>query len=154
MSQLDVNSLCNCYCLHPPGSEARCLVLAALCLTGWEVGLHDLLFLTWRSESESEVAQSCPTLCDPMDCSLPGSSVHGIFLARVLEWVAIPFSRKSSQLRDQTQVSWTASRFFTIWATREAPYPINIGFLCHYLGSSLLAWQLQGLQTCGGAAQH
>ena len=43
-------------------------------------------------ESESEVAQSCPTLCDPMDCSLPGSSVHGIFQA-VLEWVAISFSR-------------------------------------------------------------
>ena len=40
-------------------------------------------------QSESEVAQSCPTLCDPMDCSLPGSSVHGIFQARVLEWVVI-----------------------------------------------------------------
>ena len=44
-------------------------------------------------ESESEVAQSCPTLCDRMDCSLPGFSVHGIFQARVLEWVAISFSR-------------------------------------------------------------
>ena len=42
---------------------------------------------------ESEVIQSCPTLCDPMDCSLPGSSIHGIFQARVLEWVAISFSR-------------------------------------------------------------
>ena len=42
---------------------------------------------------ESEVAQLCPTLCDPMDCSLPGSSVHGIFQARILEWVAISFSR-------------------------------------------------------------
>ena len=46
-----------------------------------------------ESESESEVAQSCPTLCDPMDCSLPGSSVHGIFQAIVLEWIAISFSR-------------------------------------------------------------
>jgi len=45
---------------------------------------------------ESEVAQSCPTLCDPMDCSLPGFSVHGIFQARVPEWVAISFSRGSS----------------------------------------------------------
>ena len=45
----------------------------------------------------SEVAQSCPTLCDPMDCSLPGSSIHGIFQARVLEWVAISFTRGSSQ---------------------------------------------------------
>ena len=52
-------------------------------------------------------AQLCPTLCDPMDCSPPGSSVHGILQARILEWVAIPFSRGSSQPRDQTQVSCT-----------------------------------------------
>ena len=51
-------------------------------------------------EGESEVAQSCPTLCDPMECSLPGSSVHGILQARVLEWVAISFSRGSSRPRD------------------------------------------------------
>ena len=51
------------------------------------------------------VAQSCPTLCDPMDCSLPGSSLHGILQARVLEWVAISFSRGSSQPRDRTQGS-------------------------------------------------
>ena len=53
-----------------------------------------------RRESESEFTQSCPTLCDPIDCSLPGSSVHGIFQARVLEWVAISFSRRVSQPRD------------------------------------------------------
>ena len=70
-------------------------------------------------ESESEVAQSCPTLCDPMDCSLPSSSVHGIFQAIVLEWIAISFSRESSQPRDQTQVSHIAERHFTIWATGE-----------------------------------
>ena len=52
------------------------------------------------TESESEVAQSCLTLCDPMDCSPPGSSVHGILQARILEWVAISFSRGSSQPRD------------------------------------------------------
>ena len=46
---------------------------------------------------ESEVTQLCPTLCDPMDCSLPGSSVHGIFQARILEWVATSFSRGSSR---------------------------------------------------------
>ena len=51
-------------------------------------------------ESESEVAQSCLTLCDPMDCSLPGSTIHGIFQARILEWVAISFSRRSSLPRD------------------------------------------------------
>ena len=47
----------------------------------------------WKTKSESEVAQSCLTLSDPMDCSLPGSSVHGIFQARTLEWVAIAFSK-------------------------------------------------------------
>ena len=55
-----------------------------------------------------------------MDCSLPGSSVHGILQARILEWVAVPFSSGSSQHRHQTQVSCTADRFFTVWATREA----------------------------------
>ena len=65
------------------------------------------------------VTQSCPTLCDPMDCSPPGSSVHGILQARILEWVAMSFSRGSSQPRDWTWVSCTAGRFFTIWATRE-----------------------------------
>ena len=52
------------------------------------VGCHFLLQCI-KGKSESEVAQSCPTLCDPMDCSLPGFSVHGIFQARILEWVAI-----------------------------------------------------------------
>ena len=62
----------------------------------------------------------CPTFCDPMDCSLPGSTVHGIFQARVLEWVAISFSRGSSRPRDRTQVSCIAGRRFIIWGTREA----------------------------------
>ena len=57
----------------------------------------------------------CPTLCDPMDYSLPGSSVHGIFQAKILEWVAISFSRRSSQPRDRTQVSRFVGRRFTIW---------------------------------------
>ena len=65
------------------------------------------------------VAQPCLTLCNPMDCSLPGSSVHGILQARILEWLAIPFSRGSSQTRDWTQVSRIAGRFYTVWATRE-----------------------------------
>ena len=61
------------------------------------------------------VAQSCLTLCNPTDCSSPGSSVHGILQARILERVAIPFSRGSSSPRDQTWVSSTAGRFYTIW---------------------------------------
>ena len=68
------------------------------------------------------VAQSCPTLCNTMDCSLPGSSAHGILQARILEWVAIPFSRGSSWPRDWTRVSYITSRFSTTWATREAHY--------------------------------
>ena len=71
-----------------------------------------------NSESESEVAQSCLTLCNPMDFSPPGSSIHGILQARVLEWVAISFSRGSSQPRDRTQVSHIVGRHFTIWATK------------------------------------
>ena len=63
-------------------------------------------------KKESEVAQSCPTLCDPMDCSLPGSSVRGIFQAIALEWIAISFSRGSSQSRDRTQVSRIVDRWF------------------------------------------
>ena len=69
---------------------------------------------TLQLEKESEVAQSCPALCDPMDCSLPGSSVHGIFQARVLEGGATAFSRGSSQPRDQTWVSRIVGRRFTI----------------------------------------
>ena len=71
-------------------------------------------FVCMKSESESEVAQSCLTLCDPVDCSPPGSSVHGILQARILEWVAISFSRGSSRPRDRTQVSCIAGRCFNL----------------------------------------
>ena len=67
------------------------------------------------------VVQTCPTLWDPMDCSPPSSSVHGILQIRILEWVAIPFSRESSWSRNQTQVSCIAGRSFIVWASREAP---------------------------------
>ena len=67
--------------------------------------------------------RSCLT-CDPMDCSLPSCCVHGILQARLLEWVATPFSRGSSRPREQTQISCVVGRFFTIWATRE---PKNTG---------------------------
>ena len=76
---------------------------------------------------ESEIAQSCPTLCDPRDYT-----VYGILQARILEWVAIPFSR-SSQLRDQTQVSCIAGWLFTSWATREVP--LYLLFIDVYLRS-------------------
>ena len=72
-------------------------------------------------ESESEVSQSCPTLCNPMDCGIPGSSVHGIFQARILEWVVISFSRASSRPRNWTYVSCIERQILYHWATREAP---------------------------------
>ena len=70
--------------------------------------------LKWKGK----VAQSCLTLCDPMDCSPPGSSVHGIFQARIPEQVAVPFFRGSSQSRDWTHVTHIVGRFLTIWATK------------------------------------
>ena len=68
------------------------------------------------------VAQSCPALCNPMDCNAPGSSLSMEFQARILDWVAIPFPTEFSQPRDQTLVYHNAGNFFTIWATREAGY--------------------------------
>ena len=73
-----------------------------------------------------KVTQSCPYLCDPMNYT-----VHGILQARILEWVAVPFSRWYSQPRDQTQVSCITGRFFTSWATREAhlsDFHFTLGF--------------------------
>ena len=88
--------------------------------------------------SESEVAQSCLTLCDPMDCSLPGSSLHGILQARVLEWIAISFSRGSPQPRDRTHVSRIAGRRFNFWDTRKAlVFPILL------FSSISLHWSLK-----------
>ena len=76
------------------------------------VGCHFLLQCS-KLKSESEVAQSCPTLCDPMDCSLPGSSVHGIFQARVLEWVATAFSEPSVWVSEKNN-HWTWSRWSSV----------------------------------------
>ena len=73
-----------------------------------------------KVKSESEVTQSCPTLRDPMDCSPPGSSIHGIFQARILEWVAIAFSEQIFLTRDQTQVSCIDRWILYHWATWEA----------------------------------
>ena len=78
------------------------------------------LFSYQHVEKESEVTRSCLTLCNSMDCSPPASSVHGNFQARVLEWVAISFSRGCSQPRDWTHVSHIAGRHFSTWAPREA----------------------------------
>ena len=97
--------------LQPPAGPRAQGGQIFLCCSGWCCAPQDsppaMVY------SEVKVAQSCPTLCDPIHYSPPGSSVHGILQTRILEWVAIPFSRGSSWPRNQTQVSCIASRFFT-----------------------------------------
>ena len=88
-----------------------------------------------------KVALSCPTLCDPMDYT-----VCGILQARILEWVAFPFSRQSSQPRDQTQISRVEGRFFTSWATGK---PKNIG-----VGSLSLLQQIFPTQESNRGLLH
>ena len=84
-------------------------------------------------ENESEVPQSCLTLCNPMDSNLPGSAVHGIFQARILEWAVISFSRGSSQPRDQTRVSCIAVRSFTVlYRTLQKLSMINCTVYAHF----------------------
>ena len=111
--------ICLYVSIHPPHSSIQELskykgkvqtLWSNLFVLTW---LHPLPLLNVRKKVK--VAQSCPTLCDPMDCI-----VHGILQARILEWVAFPFSRGSSQPRDQTQVSCIVGRFFTSRTTREA----------------------------------
>ena len=88
------------------------------------------------------VTQSYPALCNPMEYSPPGFSVHGILQARILEWVAIPFSRGSSRPRDGTQVSsvsCTAGGFFTVWAIREARHTVQF----HAIYAVYTIWRRQ-----------
>ena len=98
--------------------------------------------------------QFCLTLCEPMNCSLPGSSGHGILQARILEQAAIPFSRRTSSSRDQTQVSYDAGGFFTVWATREAlfvsidlPVLLDISSKWNFTSCGLL-WPVSSSHLC------
>ena len=101
-----------------------------------------------------------PTLCNPMDWRLSGYSVQGILQARILEWVAIPFSRGSSWLRDWTWVSCIADRFFTIWATQEGGGCKNFlspGLYCGVISKAephregeTSPWQLASFKFQGG----
>ena len=111
--------------------------------------------------------QSCPILCDPMDRSLPGSSVHGILQARILGWVAMPSSRGSSQPRDQTCVScisFTAGRFFTAEPSgkpNEASIkyqgswgPLVYAQLVRSTGNNLDLWLVSEVQGEGHKNRH
>ena len=113
------NSACTCSLLPSPHDSSvsqKASLGVTVKVIAWITNLPlpcGLSEVKWN-----EVTQSCPTLCDPKGCSLPGSSVRGIFQAWILEWVAISFSRGSSWPRDQTRVSHIAGRCFTVWATR------------------------------------
>ena len=95
----------------------------------------------WNYKVKVKVAQLCLTLCDPMACSPPGSSVHGISKARILKWVAISFSRRSSHPRDQTHmscVSCIVGGFFIHWAIRKAPCRYMIMYLQNIVYNPLM----------------
>ena len=120
------------------------------------VGCHFLL-QCMKVKSESEVAQSCPTLSDPMDCSLPGSSVHGIFQARVLEWGAIAFSRHSLAFIKYTlEVSVSVGRDSIVnTAARIVEMDLHIPF--HLVGREMSPlfgnhkWLFSGTIATGGS---
>ena len=113
-----VKTSASCSIKKPPFKYGMLLDVSCTSCIGSQILYH---CATWEAlKMKVLVTQSRPTLCDPRDCSPPDSSVHGILQARILEWVAIPLSKGSSCSRDWTHVSCIASKFFTIWATREA----------------------------------
>ena len=112
------------------------------------VGCHFLL-QCMKVKSESEVSQLCPTPSNPMGCSLPGSSLHGIFQGRILEWVAISFPRRSSPPRDRTPVSHISGRCFNVWATRDSLNNCNqMGSYASRLSGVKFSFALWGWWVC------
>ena len=104
---------------QPQGARIECRQeKSAMLAMGWGNGRFQICYVEVKVKALA--VQSCPTLCHRMGCSLPGSSGHWIFQARILEWVTIPFSRGLSQPRGQTWVSHIAGRFFTTWITSKA----------------------------------
>ena len=108
--------------------------------------LNVIIFLNTFFLSKVLVSQLCPTLCNPMDCSLPGSSVHRILQARIMEWVAILFSRGSSLSSDRTLVAHIAGRFFSVCVTREASNSLSPNSNIKHkrmLQSQIFSWNYQ-----------
>ena len=140
-----------------PGKTGLWLRESQQCLPKWRyysssqnfdcLLLLSKIYKNKRKVKWSEIAQSCPTICDPVDCSPPGSSIHGTLQARTREWVAISFSRGSFWPRDRTQVPCIAGRCFNLWATRERLSNSNI---CNFYSKTLCsqiseAWAWEGL---------
>ena len=124
----NINSLLDCtFSVH---ASIWCVYFFYLCKWGRQNIPLCLIYLP-LTDYCAQLLQSCPTPCDPMDCSQPGSSIHGIFLARVLEWVAMPFPRGSSQSGDLPNPGIEPTSpllqvyFFTFWAMGEAQMIIN-----------------------------
>ena len=99
---------------------------------------HETYFLAGRTRHSEWKSLSHIRLWESMDCSPPGSSVHGILQARILEWVFISISRGSSQPRDQTWVSCIAGRFFTVWAIRVSMTPPKFQLSCCFGTSAMV----------------
>ena len=114
---LNLEHLCTCACITARQTNGKSSLSRTL--------FHQVL---------KKVTQSCLTLCDHMDCSLPGSSVQGIFQERILEWVAISFSRGSSRPRDWTWVSRIVARRFTIREVHQGSPP-SVSSSCFYVST-------------------
>ena len=132
------------YCIYVARKWYVCIYLSESCIYT-QGDMYKKIYSSIACNRKSNES----TLCNPMDCSPPGSSLHGILQARILEWAAISFSRGSSQPRDQIWVSCITGRFFTIWATREAQFKVindnfNISDTNRYLKK----------QNCGSVMLH
>ena len=112
--------------LHLPLPKFWILISIKLYLSNFESAYFKVIWVSVGEKVIALVTQSSLTLCNPMNCSPLGSSVHRILQAIILEWIVIPFSRGSSQPRDQTQVSFIAGRFFTVWATMVGIYKLDL----------------------------
>ena len=105
----------------------------------WATWQRKSIVQRWDMSEWVKIVQSCPTLCDPMNHSSPGSSVHGILHTRILEWVDMPSSRRAYRPRDQTLVLCTIGRCFTIWASCKTQW-------------DLIWWQILAIESQHWAA--
>ena len=127
----------HCFSTSSPTAHKN---LPAFCFSRGEFHLSPLL----KERKKRKWSHSVMSDCDPVDCSLPGSSIQGILQARIMEWVAISSSRGSSQPKDRTQVSRIAGRSFTLWATREPLFywnSLELSCPCQSNSGSILLWE-------------
>ena len=126
MDKLDLIKIKNFCSVKDSVKEMKVLITHGKIIFANHISGKGLVSRICKELLKVNVTQSCPTPCNPMDCSPPGFSDHGILQARVLEWVAIPFSRGYSWPRDRTWVSSIAGRFFTVWAKELLKHNISI----------------------------